>query len=91
MASSRVLVTEPLATTGALGNITNLTPERARRWGASTCRTLSGLQKGVHACAVIVGEEAEVELLVQREKRLKDFRVQLAQWELVVEVREGSY
>ena len=63
-----------------------LTPERADKWHQAAIPAISALRSGTRACIVVVGESPDRGVLLQRDERLKQFKIKLVQRELVVEV-----
>jgi hypothetical protein len=52
----------------------------------TTAPAISNLNSGTRACAIVVGESPDRHDLIRRDERLKTFKINLAQRELIVEV-----
>ena len=89
MLQVEITTTEPTSNkeyTNTLPQITHLTPERVHRWNQALFPAVSSLQSGTCACALILGESPERHVLLQRDARLKSFKIGLVKRELIVDV-----
>ena len=66
----------------------SMTLEQAQKWKKATLLTILNLNCATGACTIVVGESLEKCIFVDRDARLKHFKSQLVQREIIEKVSQ---